>query len=146
MAYEFHISEEYCVEAGWFYCASIGIAYDKDRFEHDVQASPEEPPESAILRLISPHLARVGFPEGSYGIEQITDDYVEFEGFALTYGDFYIFFNDDAIRRVIENYPASITYEFSNATKQMLTVLRSDRFESVTLLKMARLDQNEGGH
>ena len=106
MAYEFGINQVYCVDPAWFYCMATGRGkLDADFFQQEVVNTGISDEETAISHLVNPLLSRIGFPADTFSITVLDPTVIEYSGFPLKHGLFYIFFNDDAIRSIVEGYP-----------------------------------------
>jgi hypothetical protein len=145
MPYKIHMGESYCVDAAWFYCLASGMdELDGERFESAVAATKIEDPESAVTHLVLPHLAAMGFRSGQWSIFQVTGDFVDYEGFPLTFGDYYISFEDDSIATEdTESLPASKTIHFTQAAQNLVKKVESDEWTPVTLIWTERLEREE---
>ncbi|MBI3865630.1 MAG: hypothetical protein HY290_27470 [Planctomycetia bacterium] len=145
MPYEFGINQCYCVDPAWFYCMATGMGkLDADFFQQEVVNTGITPDETAISHLVNPLLARIGFPADTFTISFLDPSVIEYSGFPLQHGLFYIFFNDDAIRSIVDGYPDRVTCEFTAATKELLKVLQiTGGFDPIVIVYVEKVEPAE---
>ena len=145
MPYEFGINQVYCVDPAWLYCMATGRGkLDSDYFQQEVVNTGITDEETAIPHLVNPLLSRIGFPADTFSITVLDPSVIEYSGFPLKQGLLYIFFNDDAIRSIVEVYPDRVTCEFTAATKALLKVLQiSSGFDPIVTVYIEKLEPAE---
>jgi hypothetical protein len=143
MPYEIHASESYCLDAGWFYCLAAGIGeWDEDRFEAAVAGTSIDDREAAITHLVTPQLAALGFQPDEWTVFEVTEDYLDYGGFPLAFGDYYVGFDADAVTREDgAALPASKTIHFKRPAQKLMTKLDWSDWGTVTLVWMERLER-----
>ena len=145
MPYELAVDEWYCISAAWFYCRAQGMDHEDEQvFAQALAGTGEQDADEGVLALVRPHLAHVGFPLGTYYIKPITERYVDYRGFPLTYGEHMIVFEPDALFHLESQYPDSETTVYSEAAKALLVVLGLDGpITAVTVITASRIEGDE---
>jgi hypothetical protein len=143
MPYEIQATEAYCVDASWFYCLAVGLDdRDDDRFEADINNTQIEDWEGAITHLLGPHLAKLGFKADDWSVFQVTDEYINYEGFSLGFYDYQINFETEGIARIdTTGLPASKTIRFTQPAQRLAGMLGLDEFEPIPLIWFERQER-----
>lgn len=148
MPYDFQVDKGYMVDAGWFYfqAANLG-AFDDAQWDAAIAQTGIADRADAINSLVMPQLTALGFQVGDWSILELTEDYLDYQGFPLIYGEYYIAFSIDSIATEDgANLPDSITTNFTDPAKQLVNALgitMGEFAEPITLISIIREDREE---
>lgn len=143
MAYEFHVSSYYFINAGWLYCMDAGIGQlDEARYEAAIEGTGIPDRQEAITQLVKARMAAFGFNSDDWAIVNLDDTVIDYEDFPLSFLDDYINIDPEYVASEDDAaFPASTQKKYTQPAQNLIAFLELTAFDPVVIVQMERLER-----